>query len=128
MDTTSLYFFQELSKDLHMTRCAERLYISQQTLSNHIQRLEKELGCRLFLDSGTLTPLLKKLEAKGLVTRRRSSRDERNLIVEITDEGKALKDRALAIPAGMAKCLVLNADEALTLYRLLYKMLGREVL
>ena len=79
----------------------------------------KELGCRLFLDSGTLTPLLKKLEAKGLVTRRRSSRDERNLIVEITDEGKALKDRALAIPAGMAKCLVLNADEALTLYRLL---------
>ena len=48
MDTTSLYYFQELSKELHMTKTAERLFISQQTLSNHIQRLEQQLGCRLF--------------------------------------------------------------------------------
>ena len=47
MDLTSLYYFQELSKDLNMTKTAERLYISQQTLSNHIQRLEQYYGTKL---------------------------------------------------------------------------------
>lgn len=55
MDTTSLYYFIELTKDLHMTRTAERLYISQQTLSNHISRLEKQLGCQLFERRPSLT-------------------------------------------------------------------------
>lgn len=47
MDLISLYYFQELSKDLNMTRTAQRLYISQQTLSNHIHRLEQHYGCPL---------------------------------------------------------------------------------
>ncbi len=47
MDLTSLYYFSELAKDLHMTRTANRLFISQQTLSNHIQRLEKYYGTKL---------------------------------------------------------------------------------
>lgn len=85
----------------------------------------KELGKCLFLDSGTLTPLLKKMEAKGLLTRRRSSEDERNLIVTITEEGEQLKEKAVSIPEEMAKCINLEPEEAATLYQLLYKMLGR---
>lgn len=85
----------------------------------------KTLGERLFLDSGTLTPLLKKLEGKGYIRRERSSKDERNLIVSITDEGRALRQRALAVPGQIAGCTNMEADEAVTLYRILYKMLGR---
>ena len=56
MDLTSLYYFQELSKDLNMTKAAERLYISQQTLSNHIQRLEQYYGTKLFYRKPSLSP------------------------------------------------------------------------
>ena len=83
----------------------------------------KELGECLYLDSGTLTPLLKKLEAKGLVSRKRSSADERNLIVTITETGLRMRDDAVTIPTQMAKCVKLDSQEAQTLYRLLYKML-----
>ena len=85
----------------------------------------KALGNQLFLDSGTLTPLLKKLEAKGLVSRKRSSEDERNLIVSITESGEELKERAVTIPAQVAKCSNLTEDEKETIYRLLYKFLNR---
>ncbi|MBQ8359677.1 MAG: MarR family transcriptional regulator [Oscillospiraceae bacterium] len=84
----------------------------------------KTLGQILYLDSGTLTPLLKKLEAKGLVTRQRSSEDERNLIVTITQKGEVLKEQAVAVPAQIAKCSNLEPAEAAALYRILYKMLG----
>lgn len=86
----------------------------------------KELGECLFLDSGTLTPLLKKMEAKGLLTRKRSTQDERNLIVTITDAGEKLKKKALTVPENMMKCSNLEPEEAATLYRLLYKMLGQQ--
>ena len=85
----------------------------------------KELGDTLFLDSGTLTPLLKKLEAKGYVTRKRSESDERNLIVSITEKGEALRDDAVDVPRQMGQCVNLTADESLQLYRLLYKLLGK---
>ena len=85
----------------------------------------KELGHQLFLDSGTLTPLLKKMETKGLVRRNRSTEDERNLIVTITEEGEQLKERAIQIPAKMADCSVLEPEEAMILYKILYKMLGK---
>ena len=84
----------------------------------------KALGEILYLDSGTLTPLLKKLEAKGLVARQRSAEDERNLIVTITQKGEALKEQALAVPGEIAKCSRLEPEEAAALYRILYKMLG----
>ena len=84
----------------------------------------KALGEILYLDSGTLTPLLKKLEAKGLGARQRSAEDERNLIVTITQKGEALKEQALAVPGEIAKCSRLEPEEAATLYRILYKMLG----
>ena len=84
----------------------------------------KELGDSLFLDSGTLTPLLKKLENKGYITRKRSKTDERNLIVTITEKGEALREDAVDVPAKMGQCVNLTRDEAKTLYSLLYKLLG----
>ena len=86
----------------------------------------KELGNSLFLDSGTLTPVLKSLEGKGLVRRRRSELDERMLVVEITPEGEALKDKAKDVPIAMMQHFNLPVEDAMELYRLLYKLLGRE--
>lgn len=83
----------------------------------------KELGRRLFLDSGTLTPVLKSLESKNYVNRYRSQEDERVLLVEITEEGRALRDRASGIPEKVSGCVKLEAEEALQLYQLLYKVL-----
>ena len=84
----------------------------------------KSMGQRLYLDSGTLTPVLKSLENKGYITRRRCHKDERVLYVELTEEGVALQDKLLHIPTELAKCVPLSNEEALTLYRLLYKALG----
>lgn len=83
----------------------------------------KSLGESLYLDSGTLTPLLKKLESMGLVSRDRSKMDERNLVVRITEKGEQLKEQAKVIPGQMGDCLNLSAEEAATLYSLLYKLL-----
>lgn len=84
----------------------------------------KELGQKLFLDSGTLTPVLKSLEEKGYVMRRRSPEDERVLIVEITESGETLKERAISIPEQIAGCVKLDTEEAMQLYKLLYKVLA----
>ncbi len=84
----------------------------------------KMLGECLYLDSGTLTPVLKKLESKGYITRERSSEDERNLVVSITPEGEKLKDKALSIPPSMGSCVKLTAEEYQVLYKLLYKIIG----
>lgn len=83
----------------------------------------KDLGKRLFLDSGTLTPLLKSLETKGLVNRKRSKEDERILVVTITEKGKALKEEAVKIPEKMASCIKLSQEEAVNLYNLIKKLL-----
>lgn len=84
----------------------------------------KELGSRLYLDSGTLTPVLKRLEQKGLITRQRDDKDERVLIVSITKEGDELKDKAVEIPVKMAGCVSLEPQDAAELYRLLHKLLA----
>ena len=101
-------------------------YITMMVLWERRSLTAKELGDILFLDSGTLTPLLKKMEAKGLLTRKRSRRDERSLVVTVTEAGMALREEALSVPAAMAECLTLPREEAMTLYDILYKMLGRE--
>lgn len=85
----------------------------------------KELGKYLYLDSGTLTPLLKKLEQKGFIRRTRSKADERVLMVDVTDEGMALRDKAVDIPMKMNNCITIAPEEAKVLYDLLYKILGR---
>jgi len=100
-------------------------YITMMVLWERKSLTAKELGKILYLDSGTLTPLLKKLETKGLLTRRRSEADERNLVVTLTQTGENLKDDALHIPEMMSQCLNLEKDEIMTLYHYLYKMLER---
>ena len=84
----------------------------------------KELGKCLYLDSGTLTPLLNKLEEKNYVVRNRSKEDERNLIVSITQEGESLKEQAVQIPESLGACVDLEQQEAQQLYQLLYKLLN----
>lgn len=83
----------------------------------------KKLGSRLMLDSGTLTPLLKSMEKKGFVVRKRDESDERVVLVYLTDGGKALREKALEIPAKVAGCVNLTREEASALYMLLYKIL-----
>ena len=99
-------------------------YITLMVLWETPEISAKELGERLYLDSGTLTPLLKSLEKKGLVTRRRSGEDERLLMVRITREGETLKEKAEDIPLRVASCIPLDRGEAEELHRLLYKMLN----
>ena len=99
-------------------------YITMMVLWEKKQVTVKELGESLFLDSGTLTPLLKKLENKGYIKRSRSKEDERNLIVTLTDKGWELREEMLSIPRSMASCVDLDQQEAADLYRLLYKVLG----
>ena len=83
----------------------------------------KELGQRLFLDSGTLTPVLKSLESKGYVQRYRSRQDERVLLVEITEKGEMLREHAASIPETVSRCVNLDIEYAMQLYTLLYKVL-----
>ena len=99
-------------------------YIAMMVLWEHRQVTSKLLGEKLRLDSGTLTPVLKKLEEKGLVNRARDPQDERNLVVTLTPRGEALRTAAARVPEQMAACVSLEPDEAATLYKLLYKLLG----
>ena len=85
----------------------------------------KSLGDRLFLDSGTLTPLLKKLEQKKYISRVKSTKDERKLIISITKKGEELKSIAKNIPTSIDKCLNLTEKESIELYKLLYKVLNK---
>lgn len=98
-------------------------YIAMMILWEEKEVTAAHLGERLHLDSGTLTPMLKKMEQGGLISRRRSSVDERNLLVTITQQGIDLRRKALKVPAQMAQCVSLSAQEAETLYNLLYKLL-----
>ncbi|MBR1781816.1 MAG: MarR family transcriptional regulator, partial [Oscillospiraceae bacterium] len=91
-------------------------YIAMMVLWEHKSLNVKQLGEYLYLDSGTLTPVLKKLESKGYITRTRSAEDERNLIVTITAEGDALQEQALSVPARMGECVKLDPQEAMELY------------
>lgn len=100
-------------------------YIAMMALWENREMTVKELGDVLYLDSGTLTPLLKKLEAKNYVTRTRSRKDERNLIVAVTEQGDALKREAIKMPRAIADYTELTQEEAEVLYRTLYKILAR---
>lgn len=98
-------------------------YIVMMVLWEHRQTSVKELGEHLYLDSGTLTPVLKKLEKKGWVKRARDAADERVLVVTLTEEGECLRERAIKVPEAVGKCVDLEPEEAARLYRTLYKIL-----
>ena len=85
-----------------------------------------DLGKKLYLDTGTLTPLLKKMEEHGLLLRRRCPDDERCVRVSLTQKGLDLKEKAREIPMQVSSCITLEAEEALQLYRMLYKLLGAD--
>lgn len=99
-------------------------YITMMVMWEHKNISVKEIGEYLYLDSGTLTPVLKVLEKKGYISRERSSEDERVLIASITDVGMKLRDKALEVPKQMGACVNVTPEEAKTLYDLLYKVLG----
>ena len=100
-------------------------YITLMVLWENKKMNVKDLGAELFLDSGTLTPVLKSLEKKGYVRRERDDDDERVLNVSITLSGEDLKDKAVSIPKAVASYIKLDQKEALELYRLLYKILRK---
>ena len=99
-------------------------YITMIVLWEKIEINLKELGKSLFLDSGTLTPVLKKLENKGYIQRKRNSEDERNLNIVITPKGEELKKKAKEIPEKVSKCINIGEKEAIELYKTLYKILA----
>ena len=101
-------------------------YITMMVLWEEKELNVKTLGEKIFLDSGTLTPLLKKLEDKKYIERKKSQSDERNLIIKITPRGESLKQEAKQIPEQIGKCINLNEKESITLYNLLYKILEYE--
>ena len=98
-------------------------YITMMVLWDKGKVNVKELGEILYLDSGTLTPVLKSLEAKGFVCRHRSEEDERVLLVDVTPEGERLKERAVIVPENVSKTVNITDEEASKLYSLLYKVL-----
>lgn len=98
-------------------------YITMMVLWDKKEMTMKDLGKILYLDSGTLTPVLKKMESKGYVVRRRSKEDERNVSVLLTGEGEKLKERARSVPMEIVKCVNLTQEEAIALYQLLHKVL-----
>lgn len=84
----------------------------------------KTLGELLFLDSGTLTPLLKKLEEKSLVLRQKTNKDGRQLIVSLTQKGKDLRREMQIVPHQIGSCVNLSTEEGAELKRLLLKVLS----
>ena len=98
-------------------------YIAMMVMWEHKSISIRDMGKLLFLDSGTLTPMLKKMEKAGWIQRKRSEIDERMVIITITDRGEALHDMAAEIPEKMAGCVTLENDEALQLYSLLHKLM-----
>ena len=100
-------------------------YITMMVMWEHKELRVKDVGKCLFLDSSTMTPLLKRLEEKGYVTRRRSTEDERDLIVTLTDSGEALKERAVTVPERLSACVNLDPQKAQALYALLYEVLDK---
>ena len=98
-------------------------YIAMMVLWEHKSISIKDMGKLLYLDSGTLTPMLKKMERNGWLCRKRSQEDERIVIISITDKGEAMQEKAAEVPIKMAQCLKLNNEEAMQLYVLLHKMM-----
>ncbi|WRP06008.1 MarR family transcriptional regulator [Rossellomorea aquimaris] len=85
----------------------------------------KELGRKLFLDSGTLTPMLKRMESNGLVDRHRSVEDERSVVISLTKKGEAMKEKAACVPTRLIERLEMDGEELERLDQTLTTILGR---
>ena len=100
-------------------------YIVMMVMWEHKSLNVGELGKKLYLDTGTLSPLLKSMEEKQLITRTRQKGDERVVTIEITQKGMDLQKEAVTVPEEMGKCINLTSEEAKTLYGILYKLLSQ---
>ncbi len=100
-------------------------YITMMAMWEHEELSVKELGSLLFLDSGTLTPVLKTLEKKGFLSRKRSSADERVLVVTLTEEGLQLKEQAVEVPLKMQGCVSIDEKDATELCQILHKIMHK---
>ena len=94
-------------------------YLVMMVLWEHQQQSVNQIGARLYLDSGTLTPLLKRLQSKGLIERSRSDEDERSVLIRLTEAGQQLEHLAAEVPKQISGCLNINADELAVLHRLI---------
>ena len=100
-------------------------YIVMMVMWEHKSLNVGELGKKLYLDTGTLSPLLKSMEEKQLLTRTRQKGDERVVTIEITQKGMDLQKEAVFVPAQIGNCLNISQEEAKTLYNILYKLLSQ---
>ncbi len=100
-------------------------YVTMMVLWEEKKILVKDMGARLFLDSGTLTPVLNALEKKGFATRKRSETDKRDMYAVVTESGMALRKKAAEIPAKLGACVPLSPEDAATLYRILHGMMDQ---
>ncbi|MEV7912072.1 MarR family winged helix-turn-helix transcriptional regulator [Streptomyces griseus] len=112
-------FYRQALKDLGLTYSQ---YLVMLVLWEHGPQSVKAIGERLQLDSGTLSPLLKRLETAGLVRRERSREDERSVLIDLTDEGTGLRERALSVPRGVLAATGLSLDEVLGLQDVLGRL------
>ena len=101
-------------------------YIVMMVLWEEGEVNEKFLCEALFLQSNTMTPLLKKLTEKGYIRKERSGADERKLVITLTESGRTLQEKALCVPESIAKEFALTPEEAMSLYQTLYKILEQE--
>ncbi len=115
--------YQPLLEKLNLTYTQ---YIVMMVLWEEKRVNEKFLCETLCLKSNTVTPLLKKLEAKGFVRKEKDRDDERNLVITLTEAGERLKEEALCVPESIAKQFHLSPEDAAMLYRILYKLLDEE--
>ena len=113
--------YQPLLKNLDLTYTQ---YIVMMVMWEKEIVNEKDLVNALFLQANTLNPLLKKLEAKGLVEIKKDELDKRNLKISLTDEGRILKEKAVDVPKSLAKEINLSEEEAIFFYNILYKILN----
>lgn len=98
-------------------------YITMMVLWEEEELLIKDIGTRIFLDSGTLTPVLKELEKKGYVERRRSESDKRDVYAALTQKGLELKDKAADIPQKVGSCIPIEPQKAMELYTILREIM-----
>lgn len=115
--------YNKFLKELDLTYTQ---YITMMVMWEVEKENVKDLGEKIYLDSGTLTPLLKKLEHKGYLKREKAKEDERNLLITLTPEGKALREKAKRIPIEMMKCIDLPLDELMKLKNTLNKIIGEK--
>ena len=115
---------RQYRKPLEALNLTYTQYIVMMVFWEHGGMTEKELGERVKLDSGTLAPLLKRLEKQGLINRIRPEANERKLFISLTEQGEKLKKRALPVPDTMRECLDLSQEELEQLRLLLDKILN----